>query len=363
MKMKVSLSLATCSLAVLACGKKGDGGFNEIPALAPLVQQSLPSSLKASGSARFSTDDFSILALASSNIETLFKTGSYGKLSGGNGKGYINSMLEDLDSRFDELSERFEEAPDCFSNTAQTHEFDFSAIGDASVASTLKISLDLQCRDLFGGSGDQSGAGSGMLFGKSENNYSLALLLNAKNETNSGFGYYAKVSNKGADDEEVNMIFAESRPSGSTTAPSGLSSLARIKAKPKAKIYEMAMAASDPSRGNPISGGTVGLSCGFHAVTDGTNVYVKAIDRTAGGTCSGGAGGNYVTELCLKASDLSANSSVSDCASVKASMTIGSSDDLDAWDYNDTTTAKATDLYNVMKINTATIEGKTSDVD
>lgn len=363
---KTIFVFTTFVLLGAGCGKRGS--FNDIPALAPLVQQALPSSLQISGTALFRTLDFKPQALGSSHLETLFKTGSYGKISGDNAKGYINSLLEDLDGRFAELQGRFEEAPACYSAASQEHEFDFSALGttDASVTSMLKISLDLQCRDIFTQTaGDQSGSGSGILFGKKDSNYSLALLLNSQTETSSGFGYYAKVTEKGTDNETVNLIFAEARPTGSSTSPGGLSSLARILAKPKAKVYEMAIAASDASRGNPVGGGgeNPSISCGFHAITNGTLVYAKGIDRSGSGpsTCSTGSG--YTTELCLNATDLSAASGgVTDCDALKAAMTIGTSTEIEDWDYNDVEATDAGTLYEAMKINTDTILGKTAAV-
>jgi hypothetical protein len=239
---------------------------------------------------------------------------------------------------------------------------DFSALGSgtASVTAMLKISLDLQCYDLFNtdNPGEQSGSGSGMIFGKNGDDYSLGLLLNSQTESNSAFSYFAKVTDKGATTEKVDLIFAESRPVGSTTNPGGLSSLTRIMAQPQSQVYEMAIAASDGSRGNPISGGSPNISCGFHGITNGTLVYIKAIDQAGGSTtCSAG----YTTELCLSATDLTASAGgVSDCATIKAAMTIGTSSDIDDWDYNDVTVAKSADLYTAMQINTTTIQGKSS---
>jgi hypothetical protein len=355
------LALSGCAL-ISACGSKGDG-LTEIPELAPLVQTSLPSSLQISGTQLFAAQDYTPNALDSTYLESLFKTGSYGKISGGNGKGYINAMLEDLDYRFNELKTRFSDnPPTCFSNTAEQVEFDFTGVSNSttSVDNMLKITLDLQCNDYFGSApGEQSGEGSGLLFGKKDNDYSLVLLLNSKTESNSAFGYYAKVTGKDTDDEAVNLIFAEARPSGSTTNPSGLSAVARIFAKPKAKVYEMAIAASDASRGNPISGGaSPNISCGFHGITNGTLVYVKAIDQTSGSSTCANA---YSTELCLNATDLSAAAGgVSECATIKAAMTIGTSTDIDDWDYTDVTTAKSAALYTAMTINTDAIKAKTT---
>ncbi len=364
MKKHLSLftSITACA-ALSACGSS-TGGLSDIPELAPLVQASLPSSLQISGTQNaVSRFDFSPFALGQSHLEVLFKTGSYGKLSGGNGSGYINALLEDLDYRFSELKTRFESnAPTCYSNTPQAHEMDFSALGSGttSVTAMLKLSLDLQCYDLFSSDnpGEQSGSGSGMIFGKNGDDYSLGLLLNSQTESNSAFSYFAKVTDKGATTEKVDLIFAESRPVGSSTNPNGLSSIARIMAQPQSQVYEMAIAASDGSRGNPISGGSPNISCGFHGITNGTLVYIKAIDQAGGSTtCSAG----YTTELCLSATDLTASAGgVSDCATIKAAMTIGTSSDIDDWDYNDVTVAKSSDLYTAMLINTTTIQGKSS---
>jgi hypothetical protein len=185
------------------------------------------------------------------------------------------------------------------------------------------------------------------------------LLLNEKNVANSGFGYFAKVANRGETNEEVNLIFAEARPSGSTTGQ--LSSLTRVRALPNSGVFEIAMAASTPTRSNPFNNtpAKVGLGCGFHAVTNGTVVFVKGIDHSTGpDTCSGA----YSTTLCLNASNLS-SASAGSCDSIRDNMTIGTTANLTNWDYSDTSTSVGTSLFNAMQINGSVIQGKTSSVD
>jgi hypothetical protein len=347
---------------VVSCGGASDGagggGLSDIPEIAPLVAQSLPSSLQAPTSLLLAArEDFRTLDTGD-DLAVLFKTGSFGKISGGNGNGYINSLLEDLDYRFTELKNRFKDnTPKCFSSTATAHEFDFSHLaGNAgtSVQGALKISLDLQCNDYFDTTnpGEQSGEGSGMLFGKSGDDYSLALLLKSGSESDSGFGYFAKVSNKGTSDEVVDMIFAEGRPVGSTSG-GNRSLVSRIKAKPQAGYYEMAIASNQGNRTSPLSGGTVNYSCGFHGITNGTLVYVKG---KSGSTCSSATD----FESCLSASTLDASSALSDCNTLKGLMTIGSSTEFGAWDHNDVTAGLSDETVTAMQIKTTAIEAITT---
>lgn len=350
---------------ICSCGGTSDGGgdsaggLSGIPEIAPLVADSLPSSLQASSLLTKSRGDLRLLTTGD-DLAVLFSSGSYGKISGGTGNGFINSILEDLDYRFTELKTRFESStPTCFSNTAQSHEFDFSELaGDAgtSVEGALKISLDLQCNSYFDTSNpsEQSGNGSGILFGKSGNSYSLALLLNSGDESNSGFGYFAKVSEKGTDEETVDVIFAEGRPVGSSSG-GNRALISRIKAKPQLGLYEMAIASNQGNRTSPLSGGTVNYSCGFHGITNGTLVYVSGKSGTSCGSASD-------FESCLSANTLTDSSALSDCAALKASMTIGTAAEFAEWDFNDVTASLSDETFTAMQIDTATIEGKSTAV-
>jgi hypothetical protein len=346
---------------VVSCGGASDGaggGLSDIPEIAPLVAQSLPSSLQAPSTLLLAPRGHFGVLDTGDDLAVLFKTGSFGKISGGNGNGFINSLLEDLDYRFTELKNRLKDStPKCFTATATAHQFDFSQLaGNAgtSVEDALKISLDLQCNDYFDTTnpGEQSGEGSGMLFGKSGDDYSLALLLNSGSESDSGFGYFAKVSNKGASDEVVDMIFAEGRPVGSSSG-GNRSLVSRIKAKPQEGVYEMAIASNQGNRTSPLSGGTVNYSCGFHGITNGTLVYVKG---KSGSTCSSASD----FEACLSASTLDDSSALSDCNALKASMSIGSSSEFSAWDHNDVTASLSDETVTAMQIKTTAIQAITS---
>jgi hypothetical protein len=257
----------------------------------------------------------------------MFKTGSYGKISGGNGSGYINALLEDLDYRMNEVKTRFSDsAPNCFSGTPVANEFNLSAVTDHTntVADALKLSLDLQCRDLFNTSapGEMSGTGSGMVFGKNAagTDYSLGLVLNEKNVASSAFGYIAKVSAKGTANETVDVIFGEGRPSGANAGQKAL--VARVRAKPQSGFYEMMLASPVGGGTNPISiaGGAAGFGCGFRGVTNGTLVYLAGTYNASDAACSGTSGDNGAFAICLSASDLS-STTLASCDTLKASMT------------------------------------------
>ncbi len=375
-------SMALC-LTITACGSSGDdgdgGALSVLPAIAPLVLESLPSSLQSSAAFSVFGDDFittprgkrvelfSADSAAATAVAVMFKTGSYGKISGGTGSGYINSMLEDLDYRIDLVKDQFSgTAPNCFSATAVATEFDFSTVTDHTntVQAALKLSLDLQCRSLFDTTnpGEQSGDGSGVVFGKNSDgsSYSLGLVLNEKDVASSAFGYVAKVSNSGTASETVDVIFAEGRPAGSSAGAKAL--VSRIKAQPQGGIYEMMLASPQPGAVSPMSGGNAGFGCGFYGVTNGTLVYMKGTYIDSGMSCSDTSGDNGAFEICLNASDLS-STAVSTCDALKASMTIVTASEADDFNYTKVTTADSAAIFNAIQFDTSAIDAATSETD
>lgn len=333
------------TLGLTGCGN----GLSDYPAVAELAIKALPSSLKPTSSVSlngFSFPGRNVVSTsdASSSIQAIFK-GSYGKLSGGQATGYVNSLLEDLDSRFTELKSR---SFSCSSATSNTYTVDLSAI-DTSLASTLQLEMDVQCYNLFTGAGDQSGTGSGMLFGKKDSNYSMMLLLNSKGTSGDTFGYAAKVTGKGTDSETVDLIFGESRNEYSR----GL--VARIRSKTNTGVYEFVLASDKPSGVNPVSGNPVATGCGLRMISDGTYVYGAGKYKSSGSDCSSPS--SY--EVCLNASDLSAASPSTACDTLKTTFTLGDYSTLGNLDGDDVS-GKYTNIYNALQIDTDAVKAKAS---
>jgi hypothetical protein len=241
------------------------------------------------------------------------------------------------------------------SKTATDYTFDLSSV-DSTNADTLKLTLNLQCRDLFNSSSssEQSGTGSGMVFGKSGNNYSLMLVLMEKNVTDSGFAYAAKVTDKGSTDEVADMIFAEARPSGSTYGARNV--VARVRAKQKKGIFEMVLGSTYVSALNSTSGTSSNMGCGIFGITDGTYIYAKGEYRSSG-SCTGTPN----MEICLNAStgNATASGDVSACNTLKASMTIGTAANLETLDSTVVTTADQTAMATAIKLQSNALDNLT----
>lgn len=339
---------------VLGCSKdSANTAFSSFPALATAVDGAAPSGLKKTRQGFFAiSDDLLAGRISDSALKTALQAmfrGSYGKLSGGNGTGYLNSYLEDLDTRFNEIKTRFaSKTPTCMSNTAQTYTIDMSGL-ESTLATTLKQDLDVQCYDLFDTTNatEQSGSGSGMLFGKSGDNYSLMLTLNTKGTANSGFGYAGRVKNKGKTDEEVELIFGEANQAAYTRM-----TVAKLKAKPTAKTYELLVVSSQPSGMNPVSGGSPNLGCGFRIISDGTYISTQGVYLGAGSDCNTGPD---AFDACY---DVDLNSVAgSNCTTLKTSYTIGAAADLGSLTQSDFT-GKNDTIFNALQINIDAVKAK-----
>ncbi len=351
---KLAAMAVMSAVGLSACG--GDGEGFDIEEVAPIVNSAAPAALKVSASASIwkrSSDVFASLSqlllptpavaqtvtTPAQSIQAMF-TGTFGKISGGDGTGYINSLLEDMDSRMTEVETRFAEgAPDCLSNTAQDHEFDLGVHADA------KVTLPIQCIDEFAqGEGEQSRPGSGMVFGQSDTAAGVVLLLKHRTSTASGgsdsmdagFGYAASISGKGTTDEAVQMVFGQFNSSGSFNAdPYDAPTIARVYAKPSTNTYELALAGYNPSTGKPMSGGDSNVGCGLHLKSDGTYIYAKGYKQASGSQCLGSgssAGSDFVGsfEICLNAADMS-DATAGSCNTLRdATSNLGT---LTAFDY------------------------------
>ncbi len=348
----------------LGCGKTtatpaaAASSLDGIPAIAPIVDSAAPTSLKASSSSYLDLTSLfnrgldAITGIRSAtasvtsatttqivdDLKVMFK-GTYAMLSGGTAVGYMNAYLTDLDSRMAELKTRNISATvACMEAASQVYTVDASTVN-----ASFKLALDVQCYDAFSGTGgDVSGAGSGMVWGKNTaGDYSLWLGLNHVSGT-SGFGYAAKVLSPTSDaDKTVDMIFIEGE------AQYSRGTIARLKAKPSTKAYELVFLSNAGYSVSPQSGEQAHLGCGFGMISDGTYIYLKGAYLTAG-SCTDA----IAAEVCLKAADLTEASSATACNTLKTSFTITSTGNLDSLQSSVIPVPSTTELtlYNAIQI-------------
>lgn len=348
-------------LVFSGCSKSNSdsgSGLDSVPIVAPIVDSAAPAALKANATGFFfsfnklSTKIAKLFGIPSafatapsdanikSDLQSIFK-GTYGKLSGGDATGYINSLLEDLDGRMSELKTRFAgKTVTCMNNASKSFNLDLSSVNEA-----FQLSLDLQCKDMFGGAGDQSYAGSGMAFGKnSDGDYSLWLGLN--HSATSGFGYAAKVSHPDSDtDKTVDLIFVEGE------AQFSRATIAKLRAKPSSNSYELVYRSTSPNAISPISGGSsTSLGYSLDLISDGTLIYVQGVYWTSGQNTCGVA---TPFTACLNASDLS--TATDDCTTLSNSFTIATRANLTTMSCPTIPTPSVSELtfFNAIQISSA----------
>jgi len=374
-RLKLSGLVLITSVSVTACG----GGTEfDIEEVAPIVNSAAPTALRVSATAsiwqrgaeafgslvRFLEPSSAVaqsvsIPTAAESLEAMF-TGTFGKISGGNGTGYINSLLEDMDARMSELESRASEgARACLENAAQDHVFDLGVHADA------QVTLPVQCRDVFEQSeGEQSKPGSGLVFGQSDTASGVMLLLKHRTSTaesgtdslDAGFGYAAVISDRGTDAESVQMVFGQFNTSGTYTAdPWDAPTVVRLYAKPSENAYELAMAGESPSTGSPIQNGSSSVGCGFHMKSNADVIYAKG-NTAQGMSCASAT--QIPFEICLNASDLSEAASGA-CDTLRdAESKIGT---LTAFDHTTVSdTADNTTIFSGLKITSDEIASKTT---
>lgn len=273
-------------LCFAACNKASTG-FG-VPALAPIVAEATPEGLKPSRR-NYIEPARDVNTDAATYLSNMFQ-GTYAKLSGGNATGLVNAALEDLDTRLSEINTRSESSSaSCLSNTRKNHRINLTAIDPV-----LDLTLSVQCSDEFGGEGDQSGPGSGLVFGKGTDSFSVWLYLNQSNDSDN-FGYYANLTDVGKADELVDTLFLENFPTYNRVTAH------RLRAKPDASTFEL-MYASTAANAGGLSGGNAVLGCGFKMISDGTLIFASgnAVPTGSAALCSN----EQAFEICLNATDL-----------------------------------------------------------
>ena len=335
--MNYGFILIMVSMSLLACTRSSSNSHSDldsIPEVAPIVQAATPLALRAPTTAQLMfrrmrspflwiASEFSVSnALATEQSEGVLNSlrniflGEYGNLSGGTSVGYINSLLRDLDSRMNELKTRFsDQAVSCMSRSAQSLSIDLS-----SIFSGFTSSFEFQCQDLFNSPGDQSYAGSGMLFGHDAVTGDYSLWLDLNHSSSDGFGYAARVKNPTHEvDKEVDVMFVEASSQNSR------GTVARLKAKPSAQSFELVYRSTSPSGIQPLSGGSSqSLGYALDLISDGSLIYVQGKYSSGASSCNDSTS----FSLCLSASDLSIDTSTGACDSLAENFSIGSRDAL-----------------------------------
>lgn len=283
-------------------------------------------------------------------IEALFKN-AYSGISGVSGNGYVNVQLMDFDSRIDEMNTRSAEtARSCWDRDPETYTIDATAVDPM-----LSITLNVQCKDLFG-NGDASGDGSGLVFGTDGNgNYSAWLTLVQQSSSSDQFGYFGTVKNADSEtDREVEYLFLEHWDSSNRL------SAMKLRAKPSTGAFEAHYANATDYNIKGVDGGNddVGLGCGFKIISDGTYVYATGTKIASGSLGSASCAANGASfEICVNASDLS-DASVESCASLASSFTESGSLEYTDTDFSNSTKANA--VLNALAIE-AQVGNLTSD--
>ena len=293
--------IATIGLILnFACNKSSDSGKSStitVPDIRPPVQQNLSSTL-ISGSS-FSTASFrtqttdytkncqadatagdpcSSLSSSSEKIRCIMKQRLFCA-----GPVEVLNLLKNVDDRMGEIESRSTGTVPCMSASPS------DASSEVSFPGSTSFTHHLQCKD----SSIKVG------WGKKDDVWYLRTANGAAG------GIY---SINGSEDVEGYMwLRSEDKTFSMSTG------LIRLKANKTAGTVEM-------------TGGGVGLGfCSFHYKSDANHIYIVANPDGVGRSCdfNGDSSVNASdwVEACVNASDLSATSSISDCASLSASLT------------------------------------------
>jgi len=332
------------------------------PAIAPIVNQSLPSALQNSSASSlyqvrptepaqalnevlsnmpvnhenatitpFATitpnnSPSSEMTNAIAYIKSLF---SNYYVSPNDGKGYqglVFSLVSGMDSRIQGIESQISSSGGshaCLSAANSSTVIDLSAI-DPMLKFTTPY---MQCSNVFStGGSNVAGAGSGTWFGQnsSKTAWSVGLILVSSGGSGTTFsttgGFYgsANVITSGSSSTVDGLLISYSPISSNgnsgnqitasryTASPSGTGSFALFVGSNMAN--QPGFAGSSSSSGN---GSTVGLGSGFRMVSDGVHIYADGylLDTTSTGTY-------YGFNICMVASSMTLDSTPTDCSTL-----------------------------------------------
>lgn len=293
MKRKVFASLILTSAILISCDKKDDSssnGTNFLPLISPAVEKAQPSGL--SSASLMSQEKVVSMATSPNAQEALndFFKDNVNSISGYTKSGLIKTYLFDLDKRIEEISSRPE--PTCLSNTPVEVPFITGVSGH-------EVTLKLQCATPFGGAGDQSGAGSGLAYGKDENFIYIYLMLSQASNTNDKFGYAVKMDRV---TENVDLLFLQ------RSVTYTRNQFFHLVTNPSEKRYEIVYASTSGAPGPAQTQTTHVFDPGVRLVA--TEGGVRAEGTVAQTTTAAGAAqgttGSFDANECFSATDLTA---------------------------------------------------------
>jgi hypothetical protein len=276
------------------CDKKDEetngSGQQILPLIGPAVNKAKPSGIPATalrGGSDFSMNLAETPADAAEALRDFF-TDSVQSISGITKQGWIDAYISDLDKRVAEVTNDTE--PACLAATP------VSTIFDTGLPSHT-ITLKLSCARSFESPTDQSGAGSGLAYGRDDTNYYMYLLLAQKSNASDKFGYVAVINRT---TEDVQLMFLEN----SVTWNRG--KFFHLKTSPSPKKMEFVVAGTSDGAG-PISTQTANiLSAGTRFVANET--LLRAEGTVTPGTDATGAprntSANFVATECFDATNL-----------------------------------------------------------
>ena len=317
-----------------SCGKSSSGANFNAPAVAPIVNASLPAGLRAVSATSVHGDHERVITPSNSSgtpgtdavtyIKAMFNEYFINGIDGKTYQGYLNSLVTAIDDRMSGINTQIStmgSSPACLSGAVTSESFSLGVI-----SSMLNFTAPyLQCYNAFSsGGGNVAGAGSGADFGTDGNgNYSLWLQLNFSGsgtyDQTGGFIAVANVINYGSTSttspETVDGLLLNWNPGTNNRI-----TVARFTASPTTGSFALFLASTSPdtSGGPTAANGTAEnhdsyLGNGLRLISDGTHVYADGILLDS----PQGSQNNDSFEICLNASDLSVDSSASsDCYSL-----------------------------------------------
>ena len=265
-----------------------------LPLLVPALKTVAPSTTTTSSLNLFSTPSTKEEALLN------FFSSTYSGISGTSAKGFLNASIGDLDSRISEINNRFEKEPSCYSATPTTW--------TVSTGAPVNYSIDLKisCLDKFSQTnGDQSGAGSGLAWGRDDNYYYLALILFQSNGVDK-FGYFASYHKS---TKAINLLFLDYNSTNSR------GTVYKVKTEPSTNSFQLALAGYNFSAGPMFPA----LGCNTRMISNGTQLLVagKAGETNSTGVCQTNSSYVFNSANCFTASDVS--TTTSSCTSLTTS--------------------------------------------
>lgn len=345
-KIALGVAFAGSAVVLVNCGS-GVRGSTEYPAVAPIVASALPTALRPTTTAMIlrklqSFGLFGEAVAAGSDLKTDLQKlylGTFGKLSGGNAQGLINTYLEDMDTRLAELQQR---GPfGCENAEIKTISLDASSILGWS-NTDFNFSIPARCYDTMDTPYGKSGY---LIWGRDGSTIGIWLFL-PQSESNAGFGYAAKITNYGSDNEKVELLYIENYYAGGYRTI-----VSRVNAERRQNKYEMVFASNKPGAVSPVSGtynGGSTMACFFHMKSDGSQVNISARRKT-GLDCSSLPSAEAACFDGSSLSEVGTNSACSGAGTTFSLTSTGASDSLHSLVGDGSTSdAEAAALYTLI---------------